>query len=109
VYWSAVVVVLVPAAVLTRTWILPAGCAGARAFSRVLETKVTDGEAVAPNLTVAPRANPVPVMVIVLPPAFGPELGLTFVTFGSAGICTEALALLVGPCPFVAVTLHTRW
>jgi hypothetical protein len=44
------------------------------------ELTVTPVPALAPNFTVEPLTNPVPVMVTVVPPANGPALGLTDVT-----------------------------
>ena len=39
---------------------------------------------VPPTVTVAPAANPVPETVIDVPPAVGPDVGLTPVTVGAA-------------------------
>jgi hypothetical protein len=47
-------------------------------------TTVKFGEAVPPNVTLVAPVNPVPVIVTVLPPVGGPELGLTEVTVGTA-------------------------
>ena len=41
--------------------------------------------AVVPNFTAVAPVKLVPVMVTVVPPAVGPELGLTAVTVGSGG------------------------
>ena len=49
----------------------------------VLLTTTTFVAAVLPNVTVAPEAKFVPVMVTLVPPAVGPELGDTFVTVGA--------------------------
>ena len=49
----------------------------------VAETNVTAVPAVAPNSTVAPVTNPVPVIVTVVPPAMGPAAGLIDVTEGT--------------------------
>ena len=38
---------------------------------------------VPPTVTEAPEANPVPVMVIDVPPAVGPDVGVTLVTVGA--------------------------
>ena len=39
---------------------------------------------VPPKATVAPAANPVPEIVTDVPPAVGPEVGLTVLTVGAA-------------------------
>ena len=49
----------------------------------VLFTTVTPVAAVPPNVTVAPAAKFVPVIVTAVPPAGGPLLGLTLVTVGT--------------------------
>jgi hypothetical protein len=56
---------------LTST--IPTACAGATTVHSVLELQLTDLLAVVPNSTfvaVLPTANPVPVMVALVPPAF---------------------------------------
>ena len=47
-------------------------------------TTVTLVAAAAPKLTVAPETKPVPVMVVGVPPAVEPAVGLTAVTVGAA-------------------------
>ena len=49
----------------------------------VAEFTVTAVAATEPNITVAPVANPVPVMIMLVPPAVGPASGLTAVTDGT--------------------------
>jgi hypothetical protein len=44
---------------------------------------VTAAAEVPPNYTEAPARNPVPVMVTVVPPLMGPELGEIAVTVGA--------------------------
>ena len=39
---------------------------------------------VPPNVTVAPAANPLPETVTEVPPAVGPEVGVTLLTVGPA-------------------------
>jgi hypothetical protein len=46
------------------------------------ETNVTVADAVAPNFTLAPGTNPVPVIVTVFPPAVRPASGVILVTVG---------------------------
>ena len=50
----------------------------------MLDTYVTGVALLPPIFTVAPDTNPVPVIVIVFPPAVGPDDGLTPVTVGAA-------------------------
>src|SRR5438876_12052197 len=61
---------------------VPAACAGVVAVICVALTTVTPVAAVPPTVTVAPAAKLVPVIVIAVPPAVGPEVGLTAVTVG---------------------------
>jgi len=49
----------------------------------VLLTTFTPVAAAPPRLTEAPDRKPVPVMVTLVPPAAGPELGAIEVTFGA--------------------------
>src|SRR5205807_2291967 len=86
VYLSAVPVALVPPGVVTVISTVPADPAGETAVSFVALTNVTEVPAFAPNLTVAPLTNPVPVIVTVVPPAVGPADGLTAVTAGTAAL-----------------------
>ena len=69
---------------------LPRGtaCAGVLAVIVVLLFTITPVAAVPPTVTVAPEAKPVPVIVISVPPAVGPEVGDTVVTVG-AGVPEE--------------------
>jgi hypothetical protein len=69
--------------VLTRTLTTPGLlAAGTSALSCVTEANVTELEALAPNLTLAPGTNPVPVIVTVFPPAVEPASGVILVTVG---------------------------
>ena len=52
----------------------------------VLLTTDTLEAAVPPSETVAPAANPVPVIVIEVPPTVGPEAGDTVLTVGGLGV-----------------------
>jgi len=56
--------------------------AGATAVIVVLFTTMTPVALFAPNFTVAGDVKLVPVIVTILPPAAGPQLGLTPVTVG---------------------------
>ena len=55
--------------------------------SCVALTKVTPVAAVPPTRTVAPDTKFVPVSVIVVPPAVGPDVGETDVSVGAGGTC----------------------
>ena len=70
---------LVGSLTVTSTVPVPAGEV---AVIDVPETTVTPVAAVAPNLTVSPDANPVPVIVTDVPPAALPLVGLTADTAG---------------------------
>ncbi len=59
--------------------------AGVVAVTVVLFTRVTPVAAVPPTVTVAPVAKLVPVSVMGVPPAVGPELGVTDVSVGADG------------------------
>ena len=61
----------------------PAVPAGVRAVTCVALTNVTFVAAVPPTRTVAPDTKFVPVRVIVVPPAVGPDVGDTDVSVGA--------------------------
>jgi hypothetical protein len=67
---------------VTVTVTAPAAPAGVVAVIEVPLTTVTFVAAAEPNVTVAPEAKFVPVIVTDVPPAVGPLLGLTLVTVG---------------------------
>lgn len=69
---------------VTATVAAPAVPAGVVAVMLVLLTTVTPVAAVPPNVTVAPAAKFVPVIVTAVPPAVDPLFGLTLVTVGGA-------------------------
>src|ERR1700730_708374 len=73
-FWVSVLV--------TTTLTTPAAWAGVVAVMEVLFTTITLLAAVRPTVTVAPDRKPVPVMVTVVPPLTGPELGEIAVTVG---------------------------
>jgi hypothetical protein len=68
---------------VTVTVTAPALPAGVVALIVVLLTTDTLVAAVLPNVTVAPAAKFVPVIVTAVPPTVGPLLGLTLVTVGT--------------------------
>ena len=69
---------------ITVTEAAPALPAGVVAVMLVLFTTTTLVAAALPNVTVAPAAKFVPVMVTAVPPAVDPLLGLTLLTAGEA-------------------------
>ena len=69
---------------VTVTVTAPAACAGVVAVIVVLFVTTTFVAAVPPNVTVAPVAKFVPVIVTAVPPAGGPPLGATLLTVGGA-------------------------
>jgi hypothetical protein len=75
----------------------------------VLFTTATFVAAVLPNVTVAPAAKFVPVIVTAVPPAVAPLAGLTFVTVGGgreAPAENVTICIIHGPAPFkVAVAV----
>lgn len=74
--------VVVPAAVVTRTWATPAACAGAVTEIDVALLELTVAE-VPPNVTAEGLVRLVPVMTTVMPPVVGPEVGLIPVIVGA--------------------------
>jgi hypothetical protein len=81
--WSAVLVALVPADVVTVMSTFPALPAGEVAVIEVALATVNEAAAVAPNLTAEAPVKLVPVTVTLVPPAVVPELGLTELTAGA--------------------------
>src|SRR2546428_6074243 len=65
----------------------PAAWAGVVALICVALMRVTPVAALPPTATVAVASKLVPVMVMAVPPAVGPELGLTAVTVGGGTAC----------------------
>ena len=74
----------VPLAFVTRTSTVPTTPAGEFAVIVVELTTTTLVAAFAPNATVDPEMNPVPVIVTLVPPPEGPEFGFTALTVGAA-------------------------
>src|SRR5581483_5140853 len=83
VYLSAAEIGPGPASVTARTSTVPTACAGDLAFSVVDETNVTDTDGTEPNFTIAPGTKRFPVIVTVVPPPAGPEVGLIEPTAGA--------------------------
>src|SRR2546425_480044 len=82
--WSAGLVTLDWPFTVTITSATPAACAGVVALICVALTTVTPVAGVPPTVTVAVASKPVPVIVIAVPPANGPEVGLTALMVGGA-------------------------
>jgi hypothetical protein len=87
---SSALVALVPPVVVTDTFQVPAAAPPpVTAMISVAETTWTPVAAMAPALlpwliaTEAPGRNPVPVIVMEVPPVVGPEPGLTVETVGA--------------------------
>jgi hypothetical protein len=71
---------------VTVTVTPPAACAGVVAVIVVLFTTTALVAAVPPNVTVAPAAKFVPVIVTAVPPATGPLFGDTLLTVGAVAV-----------------------
>jgi hypothetical protein len=83
-YVKSVFEALVPPIVVTKTLAVPALPAGVVAVIEFALTTVTFVAAVPPTVTVAPVAKLVPVIVMLVPPAVGPDEGPTSLTVGAA-------------------------
>ena len=73
-----------PSRLVTTTVTAPALCAGVVSVIEVALTTITFVAATPPTVTVAPAVKSVPVSVTAVPPAAGPDAGLTVVTVGGA-------------------------
>jgi hypothetical protein len=82
--WSALDVGDVPPGVVTVTSTVPALPGGAVAVICVAPFTVKVVAGIVPNLTAVAPERAVPVIVTLVPPAAGPEAGLTPVTVGPA-------------------------
>ena len=78
------VTALVPTGVVTVTCTVPSNSAGDTAVIDVGELTTKLVALTDPNLTDVAPVKPVPVIVTDVPPAVGPEFGLTLVTVGAA-------------------------
>jgi hypothetical protein len=93
---------------VTVTVTAPALPAGVVAVIVVLFTTVTPVAAALPNVTAAPVAKFVPVIVTDVPPAVDPVFGLTLLTVGTGPLTAANVAICIthGPDPVsVAVAL----
>jgi hypothetical protein len=68
-------------------------------------TTVTPVAAVPPNVTVAPAVKPVPVIVALVPPAAGPEVGAIELTVGGGTYVKQAEQVPDWVSGFVTTTL----
>ena len=75
---------LVPPGVVTVTSMVPAPCAGSTAVMLVALLTVKLAALVEPKLTAVAPARLVPVIVTLVPPLVGPEVGASCVTVGAA-------------------------
>jgi hypothetical protein len=84
---------------VTTTFTAPAACAGVVAVICVALTTTTFVAPAPPNVTVAPVAKFVPVMVTPVPPAAGPLLGLTLVTVGAGNELAANVTICITHAP----------
>ncbi len=88
-YVNAFVAVAVPLGVVTATFFAPIVPAGVTAVTLVEETTTTLVAATAPTVTLVAPVKLVPVIVIAVPPAVEPEVGVIDVIVGSgSGVLT---------------------
>jgi len=104
--WSADVIALVPPMVVTVTSTAPVP-AGATAVICVAELTANDVAGVAPNETAVAPVKFVPVIVTIVPPAAGPDVGESDVT---DGVCTYVNwpAAVIALVPPIVVTVMSR-
>ncbi len=68
---------------VTTTSTAPTVCAGVKQVIEVAETTTTEVALAPPNVTVAPDKNPVPVIVVAVPPVVTPDETEREVTVGA--------------------------
>jgi len=100
---AAARVPLWPSGFVTVTAAVPEP-AGVTALIVVLLTTFTAVAALVPTVTVAPTVKPVPVIVMAVPPAAGPDAGATLVTEGGATYVKPAARVALCPSGFVTTT-----
>ena len=96
---------LCASAFVTVTPTAPAACAGVVAVIVVAFTTVTPVALVPPTLTVAPALNPVPLIVIAVPPTVDPDGGATPVTVGAGAVTVRLNDVVCVTDPATAVTV----
>lgn len=104
-YRSAAEVGLVPLGPVTVTSTVPGAPGGAVATMVVSLTTVKDAAGVGPNATAVLPVKCVPVTVTGVPPAAGPEFGVTEVTVRGCGTPTTTMPYGVRPTGIVATTM----
>ena len=105
VYVNAPDLVAVPPAVVTATLLAPTVPAGVLAVIEVALTTTTFVADVTPIFTLVAPVKFVPVMVIVVPPVVGPDVGVTLLIVGSRTMYVNALVLVAVPPAVVTATL----
>ena len=90
-------VLLCPSVLVTTTFTAPATWAAVVAVIELLLATFTLVAAVPPNVTLAPDRNPVPVMLIDVPPAVVPEVGEIALIVGAGVVvpCTANVATCI--------------
>ena len=83
---------------MTLTSRPPGMLAGVLQVISVLDETDTPAAGTPPNVTLAPKANPVPLIVTAVPPVVGPVPGVTEAIVGITGGSQEA-----GPAVFYAI------
>src|SRR5450830_673706 len=102
--WSAALVALVPPGVVILTSTVPVP-AGAVAVICVALTTVKPVAAVAPKVTAVAPTRFAPLMVTLMPPAAGPDVGEILLTVGAATYVNWSAALVaLVPPPVVTLT-----
>lgn len=90
---------LCPSVLVMTTLTAPAACAGETAVMLVADPTATELAAVPPMVTVAPDANPVPVIVTAVPPLAGPLVGENEMTDGGgAGGAVVPVCVMANVC-----------
>src|SRR5262249_25282940 len=100
---SVQVIAEIASAVTTRTWTVPAACAGETAMIQVGETTQKKAAGVVPNRTSVTPMNWPPVMSTTVPPCVAPKGGKTCSTTGTTAAsfttCLRAGEVLVVKLP----------
>jgi hypothetical protein len=101
----SVLAALLPAGVVTMTLAEPAAWLGTVAVIEVAFTTETLVAAAPPTVTPVAPVKFVPVIVTLVPPAVGPEFGLTEVTVGAGVAINWTLSTPTTSWPFVLAAL----
>ena len=104
-YVNAPVLVTVPPTVVTTTSAAPAAPAGVTAVMEVALTTTTPVAATPPTVTLLAPVKLVPVMVIAVPPAVGPEVGLTLAIVGASTYVNAPVLVTVPPTVVTMISL----